>query len=170
MFLMRASSAPARRQGGVGMIEVLVAILVLSIGVLGYAGLQLTALGNAEDAHHRTQALAIAQDLVERVAANPAGWGVYVNAANWPDAGLPNTVPGNWTQCITAQCNANTMAGWDVAQIRWLAANSLPNGRVFASDNCSASGILCVNVGWNETAADGCDPTSEDCVRLEALP
>lgn len=162
--------AGRRDQSGVGMIEVLVAILVLSIGVLGYAGLQLNALGNAEDAHNRTQALAIAQDLVERVAANPNGWNNYVDSAKWPNAGMANAWPGTWSQCVAAQCDANTMANWDIEQIRWLASNTLPNGRVFVSDTCNASGILCVNVGWNETPANDCDPASDDCIQLEALP
>lgn len=169
MLLNRAERS-ARLQRGVGMIEILVAILVLSIGVLGYAGLQLNALGSAEDAHNRTQALAIAQDVVERVAANPDGWDLYVDAAKWPDAGLSNAIPGSWGDCLGAQCNASAMADWDIEQIRWLASNTLPNGRVFVADDCNASGILCVNVGWNETAANGCDPSTDDCVRLEALP
>ena len=47
-----------KQQRGVGLIEVMMALLVLAIGVLGYAGMQLTALKAAEDANNRSGHLA----------------------------------------------------------------------------------------------------------------
>lgn len=55
-----------RRTKGVSLIEVLVAIVVLSIGLLGVAGLQLRALKTADASFQRTIANIQAQDLVER--------------------------------------------------------------------------------------------------------
>ena len=45
-----------KQQTGVGLVEILVALLVLAIGVLGYAGLQLSALKGSESAQTRAQA------------------------------------------------------------------------------------------------------------------
>lgn len=59
-----------RRCIGASLIEVLVAVLVLSIGLLGLANLQLTAIKNAHSAHLRSQASILAQDILDRIRAN----------------------------------------------------------------------------------------------------
>ena len=58
-------------QNGVTLIEVLVAVLILGVGVLGVAMLQLNALKQTDSAMRSTQVSFIAQDLLERVRANP---------------------------------------------------------------------------------------------------
>lgn len=56
---------------GFSLLEVLVSILVLSVGLLGLGGLQLTALKGANNAHFRTVASIAATDLAERMRINP---------------------------------------------------------------------------------------------------
>ncbi|HER34421.1 MAG TPA: type IV pilus modification protein PilV, partial [Halothiobacillaceae bacterium] len=56
MQLMNTSIHDKRGQVGVGLIEVLIAVLVLSIGFLGMAALQTKALSNNNSAMDRTQA------------------------------------------------------------------------------------------------------------------
>lgn len=158
-------------QRGVGLVEILVALLVMSIGLLGYAGLQLRALSSTEDAHYRTQAIAIAQDLTERVAANPQSLAVYTNAANWGAlAGdvESRTLPANWNICTTASCTAAAMAGSDIQQARWQARWLLPNGRVAAAE-CVAGGAACVTVSWRDADPAACTPPDDNCVRLEVV-
>ena len=58
------------QQRGTTLIETLVALLVLSIGLLGIAGLQLTSLQNNRGAHLRTQASVLAYDVADRMRAN----------------------------------------------------------------------------------------------------
>lgn len=55
---------------GVTLVEILVALLVLSIGLLGLAGLQTTSLKFNTSAYYRTQATALAYDLADRMRAN----------------------------------------------------------------------------------------------------
>jgi len=55
---------------GFSMIEVLVAVLVLAIGLLGVAALQMTSLNSGQDGYFRTQATAIAEDLSSRIVIN----------------------------------------------------------------------------------------------------
>lgn len=62
-----------RRQEGMTLIEVLIAMLILAIGLLGGAGLQLNALKYTRSALMNTQASFIAQDLLERMRANAGG-------------------------------------------------------------------------------------------------
>ena len=59
-------------QSGTTLIEVLVAVVVLSIGLLGIAGLQLSALRNTQGAYERSAAVILANSLAERMAADRA--------------------------------------------------------------------------------------------------
>ena len=86
-------------QKGVGLTEVMVALLLLSVAVLGFIGLQVRASGAGNEAFARTQAMAIAQDLAERVRLNIDQIAAYTTAANWASA-------SNKTACETATCDA----------------------------------------------------------------
>jgi type IV pilus assembly protein PilV len=59
-------------QRGATLVEVLIAVLVLSIGLLGVAGLQLNALQNNLSAHVRSQASTLAYYIADRMRANRA--------------------------------------------------------------------------------------------------
>lgn len=61
------------RSGGFTFIEVLVSILVFSMGLFGLAGMQATALHNNNDALMRSIALAQIYDMADRMRANPQG-------------------------------------------------------------------------------------------------
>ena len=75
---------PRRRQSGFTLIEVLVALLVLSIGMLGVAAMQLKSLQGAHAAYQRSIATLAAQDAQERLWAQMAldGGG----CPDWSDA------------------------------------------------------------------------------------
>ena len=63
-------SAHRNSQRGTTLVETLVALLVLSIGLLGVAALQLTSLRNNRSAHLRSQAQVMAYDITDRMRAN----------------------------------------------------------------------------------------------------
>lgn len=63
--------SPAR-QAGVGLIEVLVAVLVLAVGMLGVAALQATALRNSQSSLERSQAVVYSYALLDAMRANQA--------------------------------------------------------------------------------------------------
>ena len=153
------------------MIEVLVALLITSIGVLGYAGMQLRALDTTENSHYRTQATALAQDVSERVAANPQGYDRYSNPDNWPQAAVGGGVPNSWDACLgtTSDCTAEQMVNSDIEQARWFASQMLPNGRVLADACDNSAALLCVTVAWGETTVADCDPLANQCIRMEVL-
>ncbi len=58
------------RQRGMTLIETLVALVVLSIGLLGVAAMQMASLRNNHAAHTRSQATALAYDIADRMRAN----------------------------------------------------------------------------------------------------
>lgn len=64
-----ARSAGPRRDAGAGLVEVLIAVLVLSVGLLGFAGAQMTSLKGGHSAYLRSQASLLAYDITDRMRA-----------------------------------------------------------------------------------------------------
>lgn len=148
-------------QQGSSMIEVLVAMLVLAVGVLGYAGLQVRAMQATGDSYARSQAMAIAHDLAERARLNRAVFSTYAVSTSWPLTGAPTTPP---TTCQANSCTSASMATYDIAEVRYNAATLLPAGLV-NMERCQGGvgmTLTCIYVSW-----DGGQPTAGaggDCV------
>ncbi|MGJ3257786.1 MAG: type IV pilus modification protein PilV [Alcanivorax sp.] len=154
MFLNKMVVKVAQR--GVGLVEVLVALLVLAIGVLGYAGMQLSALKGAELANNRAQATLIAQDALERLQVNP-DLPAYIAAA-WPTTpAAVGSAPNAYAACtgVGASCTSAQMVSWDVNQLSWMAGNLLPEGLV-SIQACPSSGLNCVVVSWEGMKPSEC--------------
>ena len=173
--MSRTSLIPGQaRQRGVGMLEVLIALLVLVIGVLGFAGLQLVALKNTGEASHRAHATLIAQDAIERFQTNPSQLAYYLNAGNWPSAiTTPGGEPTDWKGCMSNECSAAQMAEWDIGQLAWTATNTLPAGLILAK-GCDFNDMECVIVSWDGQAPVECvtnaginDDIASSCLVLE---
>lgn len=75
-----------RNQGGFTLIEVLVALLVLAVGVLGMASMQLKAMQSAHAAYQRSIATMAAQDMVERLWMQLGKQAVDTGSIECPDA------------------------------------------------------------------------------------
>lgn len=56
-----------KHQHGFSMIEVLIAVLILAIGLLGMAALQMASLGQGQESYFRSQATALSDDLASRI-------------------------------------------------------------------------------------------------------
>lgn len=144
---MKAMNVSNRRlQSGFGMMEVLVAMGVLAVGVLGFAALQVRASTATGESYFRSQAMAVAQDLAERVQANRGQRADYLVAASW--AVTTPTVPA--TTCNNAACTAAQMATFDINQILYTANTQLPTGLV-KMEACQASQATCIYVSWSGT-------------------
>ena len=66
-----------KNQKGVGLVEVLVALLLLAVGVLGYTILQLRAVDASSEALMRSQGIMVLRGLSENMRANPAAQNSY---------------------------------------------------------------------------------------------
>jgi type IV pilus assembly protein PilV len=77
----RTHTISGRAERGVSLIEVLITIVILSFGLLGVAGLQARMQVAEVEAYHRSQAIVLLQDMVNRINANRANALDYVTAA-----------------------------------------------------------------------------------------
>ena len=114
------------REQGFSLMEILVTVIVLSIGLLGLAGLQMTGMKDNHSAYLRTQAVVLANDIIDRMRANQdiAKAGNYDiaigTAAATPVAGCTGTAADN--------CSSSDMATLDVNQWKTKLNELLPSG------------------------------------------
>lgn len=101
---------------GISMIEALVALVVLSIGMLGIAGLYVTSVKTNRSALLRTQAVNFVNDMSDRIRANGSARGAYDLASY---GGSPVT-----HNCISVVCTTENLAEDDLQ--RWLAVLATP--------------------------------------------
>jgi len=150
--------ASQKQQRGVGMVEILVALLVLAIGVLGYAGLQLNALKSTESAQIRSQGTALARNALEMIVVNAEERATFLDESEWDNgqSAFGDAPPSN-PDCISNSCSASEMASWEIAQLQWLAGTVLPAGRIRVEPCKSGSvSISCVVVAWNDQDINQC--------------
>lgn len=119
-------------QAGFNLIEVMIALVIISLGLLGLAGLQVTSLQQNQSALYRSQATLFAYDIADRMRANmdQVEAGRYFLAAGTLD-----------DDCISytasaAGCSDIEMASHDLAEWQNAISNELPlgGGRVCRSD------------------------------------
>jgi len=75
---------------GFTLIEVLVTVLIIAIGLLGLASLQITSLNNQMEAYQRTQAMLLLEDMTGRIRVNAlaARNGAYADTVAGSEVGL----------------------------------------------------------------------------------
>lgn len=149
------------KSGGFSLLEVLISIVVLSVGLLGIAGLQLMSLKMNDSAYYRSQAVILAEDMLDRMRSNrvSAISGGYDYAeeddkkSNGADSGgrAPNT-PGKESKTSGEETAADaTPVKEDIDQ--WLKLlKELPggDGKIEINNN----GIVTVTVEWNDSRGE----------------
>jgi len=145
-----------RSAAGFSLIEVLVALVVLSVGLLGLAALQSNAVEFNHDAYLRSQATILAYDIADRMRANrqEARNGAY-------DSVFATTLPA----CNSAV--AGTVVQQDLAAWRRALVCALPvgNGQI-AWD--AATEVLTITVVWDKSRGNDADE-AEDFVMTTGL-
>ncbi|TDM09176.1 MAG: type IV pilus modification protein PilV [Ideonella sp. MAG2] len=116
---------------GMSLIEVLVAILVVSAGILALLGLMATSSRLSKTSELRSLATLLAADMADRLRANAAG--AKAGEYSLRPSALATGRGAPAAQPCTSVCTAAQMAAWDVALWRAAVFNSLPAGTAFLS-------------------------------------
>ena len=142
--MMRLISKTGRRpQAGFSLVEVLIALVIMSVGMLGIAGLYVQGMQAGRTSMFRHNAVILAGDIADRIRANPRAGNAYANAT-----GANNNCVGGSGTCTPAEMAANDVLLWNAQ-----AADSLSGGTV-AVVFTPAAGVTPPNyqitVTWNE--------------------
>jgi type IV pilus assembly protein PilV len=115
--MIHSEMARARRtslpQRGVTMVEALVALVVLSVGMLGIAGLYVSSLQAGRTALTRTQAVNLVNDMIDRIRANANARILYANASYGGGPAVQGCVVTN--NCSVAALAQDDLANWILA-------------------------------------------------------
>ena len=156
--------ATIQRQRGDTMIEVLVTIIIIAIGALGAAALQITTLQNLSSSHSASVAAIVAQDFGERMRANPdaALAGNYVH----------DTKPTSTTDCVGDPCTVTALADYDKEAWWDQITTVLPSGSGEVKALTAGGNIFELTVRWDEdrSGSTGVNCSGKDvdleCFRL----
>ncbi|MEO8464312.1 MAG: type IV pilus modification protein PilV [Gammaproteobacteria bacterium] len=132
---------PHHKQTGFSLIEAMVALVVVSVGMIGIASLYGQGLGASRTALSRTQAVNLAADMADRIRVNRLGGANYGGAA-----ANNNCDPPGGVNCTPAQMAAHDLWVW-TTQV----TQQLPNGVgtvVFAG---TSPPTYTITVTWQET-------------------
>jgi type IV pilus assembly protein PilV len=116
------------RMAGVSIVEALVALVIISVGMLGIAGLYLASLQAGRSANLRMQAVNLATDMADHVRSNKRAMALYKASA---------TDKGTQHDCATVTCTPTLIAENDIYNWKQAISASLPanaNGQLTYTD------------------------------------
>ena len=130
---------PWHTLSGVALLEALVSLGVMAFALLGLLVLQMRSGTDGHLAAQRQLATRLAQDLFERIKANPGGTALfqaYLTPAD-PGESVPASAPGPLLDCQAQPCGPLALAVWDLDQWQQQLGRDLPQGRavVLAPEN-----------------------------------
>jgi type IV pilus assembly protein PilV len=140
------------RENGFSLIEVLIALLILAIGLLGTASLMLTSMKSNQSAYQRSQANWLAYDMAERMRLNrdlaTSGDSYVITAATT----LPSD-PG--CKASANGCSAANLALLDIREWMDQLTDAGVNGTV-----ARASNAYTITISWQEDSSTACAPVN----------
>ena len=126
----RAGVAAPRWQRGFTMLEVLISVLVISLGLLGFAGLQAVSIKANNTAHQRSMATILAYDIVDRMRAN-----------------RPAAIAGSYNFALGAGgAGGGGVVGTDIGELINEVSDALPGGQ--AGVAVTADGSATIQIQW----------------------
>ena len=133
----------AKAQRGVALIEVLIAFLILSVGLVGFSALQVRAVKATQSSLQRNDAALLANSIFESMRANRSA--AFVGGLRY-----------NISKTCTTPTASATLADTDLAA--WFGALKTALGNVAstcADITCTPGGVCTVNVYWDDSRALG---------------
>jgi type IV pilus assembly protein PilV len=142
-----------RRERGVTIVEGLVALVILSVGMLGIASLYVTSLKTGRTALLRTHAVNLVSDIIDSIRANGTAGVAYEleELADAPAPPAPDAPPacGDDGVCTAAEIAGQDLMNWAVALN---AALPRPQASIDYTDSAAGTpDIYTVSVSWQES-------------------
>jgi type IV pilus assembly protein PilV len=131
---------------GFSLIEVLISLVVMSVGLTGLLGLKVMAIKGANESHFRHEASLLTMDLADRMRANQAG----VDNGSYEASKIVSFASPPTKECDQAICSADELAIFDLYQVARKMSLSMPDS--FLTVNCPSndcSTIDAVKIGDN---------------------
>lgn len=156
---------------GVSLIEVLIVMIIIAVGMLGLAGMQMVSIKQTTNSALQTQAMLLADDIVERMRANRNALfnGPSITAANYGKSigsSFPTSAAASCSSALG--CTPELMATADLAAWSTMIQNSLPvDASRLSSDtficldrnaddaaDCDGGGsTFLIQLAWNEVSS-----------------
>jgi type IV pilus assembly protein PilV len=161
LLTMRACSVAPRSNRGVTLVETLVALVVISIGLLGIAKMQALAIVSTRISSMRSLIAIEASSMASAIHANRAYWttagpaNLQVSLTSGSGGGTitsstDSALQASSTNCQSAQCVGAPMAEYDLKQWGGSLYNVMPTST--ASVACSGTQTACtITVNWTES-------------------
>jgi type IV pilus assembly protein PilV len=152
-----------QKSGGFTLIEVMIAMVILAVGLLGLAGLQATGLRNNQSAYNRSQATQLAYDMSDRIRAN------LIQAREFASSVYDTTTPSTAaikTACnaIAGTCSPEDMAENDLFEWNRNLTTTLPNG---VGDIEVSGTVYTIIVTWVDKRDAVNEANNDDDTRFE---
>ncbi len=149
LSLVRGARAPA---SGFSLVEVLVAMFVVAMGILALAGLLQAATRYSKMSELRSTATLLANDIADRMRANPVGAQLGDTGYDLTDKAFPSAAPSAHAACIsTAPCGPSDLARADLTDWTARLRATLPKGSAwiqFHAGKSLAPDYVDLWVGW----------------------
>jgi type IV pilus assembly protein PilV len=139
------------------LVESLVALVVVSVGMIGIASLYGQGLGAGRTALFRTQAVNLASDMADRIRVNRLGGPSYGGGAADNDCD-----PGGDTDCTAAEMAAHDLFVWQA-----LVAAQMPNGVGAVQYLGTTPPTYTISIGWQEVGVGAI--THQIAIRVPTL-
>ena len=151
-------------QKGIGLIEVLVALMLLAIAVLGFTAMQMTAVKATDESLMRTRALTVLRGAAEMMRANIDGIPAFKTAINGTATTLTNTDTSNVAITKDSCMTGGTPVSCTIKQ---LAVKDALTVKLASSGNCAARNVATSSI---RCTAGECRLSEKDWSRNTVKP
>ena len=153
---------PASRQDGFTLIEVLVALLILAVGLLGTASLMLLSMQSNQGAAQRSAAIVLSYDLIERMRSNRDQAALAASPFDGDPADAVDPCPAPIADSCPAGMTAAEQATHDLALWTNVLTNAIPGAQA-AIQQQGTSSEYCIVIFWPENQSDLVDAAATAC-------
>jgi type IV pilus assembly protein PilV len=132
-----------QKQQGFSLVEVMVTMLIVSIGLLGIAGILVTSIKNNQSSYGRSQATILANDIIDRMRANRG------NAED-----TAKNLPYNYAMDKAPASDDDSIAAADMLAWRKELSDAMPSGKGSVNVDAATKNVT-VLVQWDDSHATG---------------